>query len=597
MDINQLLSQFTGAAHARINQNTAAQQELDVGTAQIKTLMNTNEQEAAALVQQSTAAAAEQAAIDYKIGKAKEANAALVGMNPDDLDNEMVRSMAAFTSEQQQVQALEQQRGVAMRTIEQMQSVNLLENPIQYLVAQLALPTVAAKHNSLLNQESESITRRERAAENITTRMNLLNARNSAVVANTAEAANTLALKKAEVASRTAQLELNTMKIDNISKIGARALDSYRLAGDVFQIQSDLINKQISLEQWALQRAALAEQRAAAAAERRARAETKAEVDAERELFNKQLAAASMALGYTSPITLTSIKVLPKDKQDQLVKVAVSGKFGGGLLESIATVQQAGIPQVITASNPGMANFIRASELGIQNYQQAVVNEALASGQKVSGKEAVQLAADKYEYEVVQSAQSFAAPKSLNSSQWDSTLNPYKPQYFALLDAVEAGTIPSLKGNVAVDALKTVRSATMGQGASDNLRGKDIETLVKTVSQQVADGKLPLDKAVQDIVRLHQVAAAQNLNLYNYTQFGLPQQTSAIITVPALNMFSQPFKLDLMDPASVKKEITRMAVDQKKGTLGALSQQQSQNLQANPILSGFNRQLFGAPKQ
>lgn len=571
MDINSLLSAFTQNASNRVQQNTDMLADVNARTTQIQQLMTTNETEAAALIQESGQQAAEGAANQYKVDKVKEANAALVGMNPDDLDNEMVRSMAAFTQEQQAVQELEQQRASAMRTAEQMAGTNFLENPLQYLVAQLALPTVAAKHNSLLNQETEAVARRDRAANNITTRMQLLNSRNSAVVANVADQAHELSLRKAKLAERQATMELRNMQIENISKLGARALDAYRLAGDTFQIQSDVLNKTISLEQWKLQRQQIAEARAAAAEERKARAEAKAETDVERALLNQQLAAASAALGYATPITLTSLKQLPRDRQEQLIKVAVSGRFGSGLLESISTIEQAGVPQVITRSNPGMDNFMRGTRMGIQNYTQAVTNEALAQGQKLKPAEAVQEAADRYEQEVVASAQSFASAKSLNSATWDGTLNPYRPQYFAVLDAVKAGQVPQLKGNAVVATLETVKAATAGAGR-DNLTGKDMESLVKTVSQQVADGKLPLDKAVQDIVRFHQFAAAQNLGLYNYTQFGLPQQTSAIITVPALNMFSQPFKIDLLDPASVKKEITRMAVDQKKGTLGALAQ-------------------------
>jgi hypothetical protein len=453
-----------------------------------------------------------------------------------------------------------------------MAGTNFLENPLQYLVAQLALPTVAAKHNTLLNQESEALTRRDRAADNITTRMNLLNQRNSAVVANTAEAAHELALKKAEQASRVAQIELNNMKIENISKVGAREMDAWRLAGDTFQVQNDLHNKQISLAQWAEQRAAAAAARAEAAEARRARLEAKAEADAERVLWARQLAAAGRALGYKETITPLSLKAMGPEKANIIAQTALSGKFGETLLDSLFTVEQVGVASIITSSNPGMANFMRASKMGIQNYQQAVMNEAAAKGQKLSGKEAVLKAAETYEYDVVQSAQSFAAPKSLNSSQWDTTLNPYKPQYFVMLDAAESGAIPALKGNSVVAALKTLKASTLGQGNADNLRGKDMETLVKVVSQQVADGKLGADQAAQDIAKFHQYAAAQNLSLYNYTQFGLPQQTSAIITVPALNMFTQPFKLDLLDPASVKTAITRMSVEQKKGTLGAATQ-------------------------
>lgn len=570
MDINSLLSAFTQNANQRVQQNADMLADVNARTAQIQQLMTANEAEAAAIIQESGKQAAEGAAIQYRVDKAKEANAALVGMNPDDLDNEMVRSMAAFTQDQELAKRLEQERAATMRTAEQMAGTNFLENPLQYLVAQLALPTVAAKHNSLLNQETEAVARRDRAANNITTRMQLLNSRNSAVVANTADQAHELSLRKAQLAERQAKMELVNMQIENISKIGARALDAYRLAGDSFQIQSDLINKAISLEQWKLQRQQMAEARAAAAEERRARAEAKAETDAERALLNQQLAAASASLGYATPITLTSLKQLPRDRQEQLIKVAVSGRFGSGLLESISTIERAGVPQVITRSNPGMDNFMRGTRMGIQNFSEEVVRE-ITTGKLPKNTDVAEEAARRYELSMVESAQSFASPRSLNSATWDSTLNPYKPQYFAVLDAVKAGQVPQLKGNAVVATLETVKAATAGAGR-DNLTGKDMETLVKAVSQQVADGKLDPNKAAKDIAAFHQFAAAQNLGLYNYTQFGLPQQTSAIITVPALNMFSQPFKVDLMDPASVKATVTRMAVDQKKGTLGAMTQ-------------------------
>lgn len=571
MDINSLLSAFTQNANQRMQQNADMLADVNARTAQIQQLMTTNEAEAAALIQESSKQAAEGAAIQYRVDKAKEANAALVGMNPDDLDNEMVRSMAAFTLDQELAKRLEQERAATMRTAEQMAGTNFLENPLQYLVAQLALPTVAAKHNSLLNQETEAVARRDRAANNITTRMQLLNSRNSAVVANTADQAHELSLRKAQLAERQAKMELVNMQIENISKIGARALDAYRLAGDSFQIQSDLINKTISLEQWKLQRQQMAEARAAAAEERKARAEAKAETDAEIASMNQRLAAVSAALGYHTPVTVALLKTMPdKKKAAALYEMALSGTFGESILQSLSRVESLGQSNSVRASNPGMANFMRGTKMGIQNFSEEVVRE-ITAGKLPKNTDVAEEAARRYELSMIDSAQSFASPRSLNSATWDGTLNPYRPQYFAVLDAVKAGQVPQLKGNAVVATLETVKAATAGAGR-DNLSGKDMESLVKTVSQQVADGKLPLDKAVQDIVRFHQFAAAQNLGLYNYTQFGLPQQTSAIITVPAMNMFTQPFKIDLLDPASVKKEITRMAVDQKKGTLGAMTQ-------------------------
>lgn len=567
MDLNQILQSFIGNAGQQINATQQMVQTYDKDTAQIASLFTENEQQATAAVQEAGLVAQQEAEVAYRIQAAKERTAAIAGMNPDDANNEYVRSMAAFNAEQRLIEELEPKRAEAMRVVESMAGADILSDPLKFLVAQFALPQAAAAHNQILNMESEAISRRDAAARNISVRAEMIRQKDSLIAANTSEEVKKITLRKTQLAQAQAQIQLRQARAENIGKIGARALDSFRLAQDTFKIQSDLLNKMMSLEQWKVQRAALDEERAARAAARMEAEAKKKEADEETAFFNERLAAASYALGYTAPINVTMLKTLPADRREQIVQVALSGQFGNGVLSSIQTLRQAGNFDAVVNTNPGMAQALRGYEMGIQSYVPLVTNEALKTGTKLKPKEQATEAADSYEQDVVSSAQSFAAPKSLNSAQWDKIFNPYKPQYLVVTDMVDAGRVPQLKGNAVVQATKTLRANI---GNRSNLDGTEMETLLKTLAMEVANGRLPLDKAAVDIAAFHRVAAAKNLELYNYTQFGFPQQTSAIISVQPVTMFSEPFKLDLMDPASVKTNLARMAREQKLGTIGMI---------------------------
>lgn len=567
MDINQLLAQFTGASQQQMGQVDQQMQRMEQDTARIQGLLTTNEAEAAELIQASAQAAGQEAQVIYQAAKAKEAYTAIAGMNPEDANNQFVQSVAAYDESERVRQELEQQRAGLMRKAEGMASVNLLDNPLEYLFAQLALPTVAAQHNSVLNQEVEVTQRRDSASRNIAARAEMIRQKDSLIAVNSADTVLEINTAKAKNATRAAQIELRQATADNISKIGARSLDMYRLGSDKFNIQSDLLNKGMQLEQWKLQReaaAAAAADRKEAAALRTKDAKDKDEMEA---ILNERLAAASYALGYKEPFTVLSIKLLDKDKQDNLVSVAMSGQFGQNLPSALTTVRNSGQLGAIVQTNPGMGKGIEYLANGLRSYADVVTRE-ITLGKLPKNTDVAKEAGTAYEFELASSMGQYTAPNSLSSAKWDANgvFNPYKPQYLVLADQQAGGKLPELDGNVALAAVTTLRSQL---GPNDNnLRGKDMQNLVGSLVAQVAKGSVPLDVAARDLVRLHQVAAAKNLQMFNYTQLGLPQQTSAIVSLPPVTAFGNPYKMDLMNPADVKLNLAKMVREQRVGAIG-----------------------------
>lgn len=594
MDLNSILAAFTGASQQRMGQATALQQSHDADTQRITNLLTLNEQEAGAVVQGASQVAAQQAQLDYTIGKAREANAAIAGMNPDDLNNQYVRSLAEYdTSEQQRVQ-LEQARSAEMRRVEQLAGANLLENPLGYIAAQLQLPGVAARHNSILNQEVEATERRDAAARNVLARTELIRAKDSIIAANTADTLLTINTAKAKVADQQAQIALRAAQADNISKLGARAMDSYRLAGETFQIQSDLLNKQMSVQQWAENREAQRAARQQAYEASQARLQDKKDKDEEDAVINERLKAASAALGYEVPFTLRSMRILPREQQELLYKTALDGKLGGDIVESLSIVEQVGRKDAISATNPGMGKLISRTSAALRTYTDRELRTAQVAGQKISQKEAVQLAGEAYSSEITHSAHSFASKSSLNSKRWndDGVFNPYKPEYLALVNGAEGGMIPQLQGNKLIPIIKTLQK-DLAPSAS-NIRGQDMERMVQVLATQVSSGAVGLDDATRDLTALHRIAAAKNLELYNYTQFGVAQQTSAIVTVPAITAFGEPYQIDLMNPTNVKLNLARMAREQRMGTIGGIVDMLGQ--QGRTRESILRAGPFGAPQ-
>lgn len=572
MDLNSLLADFTGASQERVGQLQQAQQGMDQDTARIQALLTTNEVEQAAGVQQAMAVAGQEAQINYTIGKAKEANAAIAGMDPDNLNNEYNYSLANFDVAESQRTALERARTVERTKFDELSSVNLLDNPLAYIAAQLQIPGVAARHNATLNREIEATDRRDAAHRNVVARTELVRAKDSIIAANTADAVLAANTEKAKLGQRQAEIQLRQAQADNISKIGARAMESLRVAGEIHNVNSDMLNKQMSMEQFKASQAAAAEARAARREEAAMRFEAAKEKQEDDAAFNASLAAASLALGYSVPVRARDLKHMKRAEAEALVSVAQNqGTFGGNLAESLTTVTGVGNMQAIATTNPGMAKFVQGSSMAVNMYTESEANKARTAGSAMPKQaELVARGAEAYQADVESSASQYGTTKALNSDRWDKVHNPYKPQYLALVNAVDGGAIPQLKDNKVVAITKLLQK-DLAPGA-DNLRGEDMTRLLQVLAKEVGSGTLGIDTAAKHVTDFHRVAAAQNKKLFNYTQFGLQSQTSAIVNLPAVNTFGEPFKIDLMDNTSVKKELSRMVRDEKRGTVGGLTQ-------------------------
>lgn len=562
-DVNQLLAGLTQSAAEQQQLVTGMQQRHAEDSQKIDGLNQQVQAGAAALIEASKSTADKEAEIAHKIGSSAEGNARLAGFNPDALVDQYVTALAQYDSSEKERQQLFEARQSAEQQLMQMQSTDLLSNPLAYLVGQLALPQVMAKTQQIAQLEQAATERRNAAAIDLKTRVDMVKARNSIVTANTADDMLQINKAKAEQAAAQARLQLQQAQIDTISKSGARAMDAYRISMDRFEIQDKLLNKQLSIGQWQASMAAAEEARAARAEAAAARLAEKKEADAEIAAWDQRLAAVSSALGYQQPVTYKMLRsgLVPKDKAAAIMEAAVEGNFGSDPVTALTTVSKLSNPQTIARSNPGMAKMLEWSEAGLRAEVDRLTAEFRMKnpGKSPKQEEVMKEAAAAYTARVTESAQSFKSSFPINNKMWDDSgvFNPYKPQYLVMLQSATSGKIPGLKDNALVGILTNMK-AELGPGET-NFKGAQIDVALKALATQVGAGKLGLDKAANDIAAFHRAAAAYNADFFNYTQLGFQKQTSAIVKLPAVNMFDDAYAIDLMNPMSVKKELGRLA--------------------------------------
>jgi len=563
MDLNQLMASLTGAAQqrtAQIDQATAQlaginQQATQQGNVQLDAL-----QQAATLAGKAATA---EAALKYQVSKAQERNIALAGLDPDQANNSYVQALAEFDAAEQRRKAIGQERTSALRQYEQLSSASLLTDPLGYIAAQLQLPSIAARHNSLLSQEQEAEAARQQARSVLESRVSMVRERNSIGVANTAAAANDLALQVAEAKRQEAIAGLAAAKAENLSREGVRTLELIRLQGEKYQVQDGIINKTIGIGQWQAQRE-MQRQQAEALAEERKRRNTEATKDAAaKAAYFSDVRVMGAALGYDN-LTEETFMRLPKHKQQLLNDAVARMRFGNTLYEGLVTVEALGNKAGMAASNPGLDKFAERASRGFNAYLEEVRKEetkaAAMPGYKPRKTEELQEEAGaRMQEDLELSAHSFASPRALNSERYDTLFNPYKPEFLELAKA------PALANNRFVPLI-TKLAEPLGTGAT-NLPGKSINQLFDTAAQQIANGTLDPETAARDWVALHQHSAQLNKHLYQYNEFGLKTQSSAVYSLPPpSSWYGSEIKLDGMDFASTKKAFAQRAMELKRNS-------------------------------
>ena len=548
LDLNSLLQQLT--ANTQQQQNVLAQQAGAANTV--------NQQEAgqfdalaargAAVAENAAALARKQAEVDYRLGAALQTSSAVLGMNPDDVNNKLVENMAAYN-------AAEDQRKVTRQKFDKLSNVSLLDNPLQYIVAQLMLPQVANENNALVAQ-------RDAAAGDIAKRQQLLAAQKSSIVVNTAEAVKDINLAKAENDLSAAQLQLDTAKFENKSKLAQRALQQYSLQLDALKVGRQNITDVLQIAQFEMgmqERAEARQARAEEAAARRAVKDAEAVGYAQ---LNSNLSAVSAMLGRRSPMTVETLKLIPnKDVREAWVRAADTGSLGGTLLESLTFVLDNADQSALQMTNPGMATAVRKFTEGLAAEKSRIAMTPEARMGKLKEKDITLKAAEDYQDRLIAATGRPGSTIHMWSREFDSAFTPYRAQHKVMIDEATsgAGAVPAT--NAMLQALK--QQVTVQNQADPNLSVSDEQRAFNVIAAQVAKGQITKEQAAADIALYYRAAAAKNMDMYGYTAFNLPMQTSYRVQSSSGGMFPSIVSVDLMKPSEVERALAAQSVQYK----------------------------------
>ena len=547
MDINSLLASMTGNTQQRIGTIQAQVGDMQQDTAAMRSLMDTNMQAGQKLAIDAGVAAAQEAEIQFKIDSARERAAATIGLNEDDLNNQLVQSMAEYNSAQEA-------KKQTLQRYQEIQSTGLLQDPIGYILGQLELPQVVNTHNAL-NAKAAA------AADNISTRQALLQQHKSAMVVNTAEATRDLNMKKAELGVQQAMMQLREAEIGNISKIAGRKLQEFQHGNSIFAIQDAAFAKQMQVAQFQMSLEERQEARTARIAAAKEKEKDKAEQDAFIAQFDTSAQRVSQFLGMEVPMSFALWKNMPDGKRKQAwFESVTSGSLGEGLLDSLQFVNTQGNMQAFSHNNPGAAKATNEIMQAIEQVAAPLARRP--ENLKKKPDELVSEATNQYTNAITSSANDPQSPNSLMAAQWDKVFNPYKAQYKVLVDEAQAGTMPNLRNNI------VVRTLTNLQGALDpdqpNLTAESEQKLLATVAEAIKRREIGLEAAAQQVSEFYTAAAMKNRDMYQYDLFGLPPQTRYMAKFGTTGMFGKVVTADLMNTMSVKKALAELAIPPRK---------------------------------
>jgi hypothetical protein len=564
--VQQMLSGLTSTADARTQAINKQADDLRASTAAVESLLRTNLTEAGKVAETAGQIATQKAETDYIRNSAIQRSGAILGMNADENNYIIPKRMAEYTQ-------LEEERKTARQEYDKLAQTDLLTNPVGYIVAQLKLPSVAARNNAIVDA-------RDAAVADIATRQNLAIANKSAVTANTADQLRTTALLEAKNAQAQAEIALRQAEAEMTSKMAGARMQEFQLRDKAFDVQGDLFSKQIQVQQFVMNFESLKAQREAArlaaeerisiARERAAMLKSQAEKDAidaaEQAGLNAGFATVSRFLGMPAPMTLSTWKLIPdRNTKEVWLTAAQSGVLGDSVVEGLQFINRAsGNTQVLRTTNPGAWR-------AVQGFTEAL-NSIVATEQrkpenaKAKMADIVKTASDQYSNIVVQSASNIAAKETLSSPTFDKLFNPYKAQHKVMIDQFGDAN------NVMVKALK---AATVGREAEvasmTNLSSEMEQQAMASVIDQIATGKLGLDDAARQVNSYYTAAARKNFELYQYNLFGLPAQTNYAFRMAPSKAFGDVAMADLMDFASTKMALAAQTRQRlSPGTLGPM---------------------------
>ena len=548
MDINSLLQQLIGstnASNANIDQqsklyNSAIDTQKE-GLAELNTMAQSQGVVAGIAAQRD-------AEIKFKQNQQLQAATAMLGLNPDDVNNEIAQSVARLNSAQQA-------RKHELFNYQQLQSVDFMSNPVGYILAQLKAPGVVQRHNALAAVEND-------AAQNIEARTSLLKSINTTVAANVADDIRSQQLVQARADSMAADMKRKELEMNSSSKIATMYLQAAQFEDKKNDNKRQAIGMMISAEQVKASREATAMSRAVIDAEKQRKALTDKEKDAELQKLNDSIKLVGTAIGRPG-MNLTTLQTIKDKKMLELWSYAAQNKvFGPDLQGAVEFVTKQGNMNMIMQGNPGTAVFLTKVQEGVTAERKLIKAQALAGGPKLTEDQEIAAAYASYQDKLRRSAGDPETATPLNNRAWDDKLNPYKADFQAM-SGVEA-----VKDNALMKAANVIGVRT----------GEQETTAIKSVMAQVSQGTLTPQQASREITQFYRNAAKRNIETYAYNLAGMPVQTSYMIVLPAEGWSGRPIAFDGMNPTSTEAAIAQAIALERAGSFGAAMSQVNNNV-------------------
>lgn len=555
LDPQSLISALLATQQQQAQQTQQAVESVGGLFHESEQLMQRSLQQQSAVIDQAATNAAEKANIDYQQNKLVENLQQTFNLDQSDANNEIARSLAV-------VEQARQARAPLREEYNRLASIDVLSNPIGYLLAQIKLPSAAAKVNALADAEDEAL-------QNIQVRTQQLTAAKNVLTANTADATRDLQLKQSETqhALASAQLTADQAKVANQTAMNQMQL---------FNLQSKAADDQRATIVGVSGIAGRAEAREDA---RQAREDARADREEgrllrnmqlqdmleakqlqkdEEDRLNSRLKVVSTSLGLQEPMTVKSLKTLTNKKEQMAwLQAAQSGQMGEDLKSSLEFYlgrgNRAGIQQTGGASAYQAAKKMEDAALKYETQgarELAIANQ----GKQPNRKDAVDRAFKIYEHEVANASNLRASPTDLASSEWDKTYNPYQAQFLSFNRAVDNHPdLAPLKGNV----VKVTIDDMVKSGAvqTENLNAEQQQQLLKGIVEKVRARQLDPKKAAADISTYFQGATKYNDALSHPEQFGLPPQEAYFFTLAGSFGDSNRKKMNLLNPTEVENGI------------------------------------------
>ena len=466
-----------------------------------------------------------------------------MNLDPTKTANEMDRAFGVITQTGDQMDKLR-------ADINAKQQVNMVTNPLDWLMAKSQLPFMVKQFNGLVDKQNDATSRYKDLASIAGTQQSLSAA---------TDADGILRMGAAEAKTEAAQSAAQAEKF-KIELAGAEIRDA--------QTMKSLMGQKLQLGMQALQLSKVTETTSSSTAEKDAEKKFQAQTFANMQAMIK-------AAGGTPPESITELKMLTPKKREALMQAAISGTFGENLSDSFQFMHDnSSLEKLARTGGAGVAAWVQGTSMEAGKELNAMKAEADKFKKPFNGQkelpEALNRIGARYQGE--------AATDMRKASEF----NPLRIDYKMASDA------PELKNNAMAIWLKDYGPG----GAKEVFTKVDEGRVLQKFAESVKTGSMPAQVAAAQISEYYRVATVKQAKATNYPMFGIskPLKTYAV-QFDDLGKFGA---IDLGDPAQVEQALTRKIVADKVSAFrGALMAGAGNPITAGALLSGniLNNQM------